>query len=164
MRILYRGHCYISVLQMRKLKIWKVVQLLQGQPVNREKESLELESSPWWSHHALLCSFLWDPGLSFLLSIFTNEDCSLSVPSSSFHTSLSLLPVSPMPMPCVTISMACWPVCVLTGTLQNTADPWTTWVWTHVCIHEYMDFFSIINATVLHNLMLVESMNVESQL
>ena len=56
--------------------------------------------------------FLWDPGFSFLLSIFTNKDCSLSMPSNSFHTSFSYLLV---PWQCpwsVTISIARWEVSV----------------------------------------------------
>ena len=37
------------------------------------------------------------------------------------------------------------------------ADPWTTWVWT-VQDHLWVNFFSIVNATVLQDLRLVESM------
>lgn len=56
--------------------------------------------------------FLWESSFSFLLSIFTNKDWSLSMPSNSFHTSLSYLLV-PWQYPwSVIFSMARWQVSV----------------------------------------------------
>ena len=40
-----------------------------------------------------------------------------------------------------------------------TVDPWTMWVWTDSSTN--MDFFSIVTITVLHDLRLVESMDME---
>ena len=44
--------------------------------------------------------------------------------------------------------------------LMHTVDPWTTQVWT-VCVHLYLDFFSINMYSVLHDSQLVRSPDAE---
>ena len=50
-----------------------------------------------------------------------------------------------------------------TTSLSYAVDHWTTWIWI-AWVLLYVDFFSIVNTIVLHNLQLVKSMDVESQI